>query len=166
MKKNVFKFAFFPELNSCHYTEDGATEGELANGARWWKEEGKEYLEDGKVMSWTCIRGASSNGQVEWEEKFWETSDSYTYRELGKLVHVSLTFVRSFVRSFFYVRSTRETLFTEVWTCRCIMRSRRWRCTGTLCKMWWWWRTRWVAYAVVGVRGQSRRLREARETDE
>ena len=99
-------------------------EGELANGARWWKEEGKEYLEDGKVMSWTCIRGASSNGEVEWEEKFWETSDSYTYRELGKVVHVSLTrsfvtvwswstrytievsVVRSFVRSFVYVRST------------------------------------------------------------
>ena len=62
---------------------DDAKEGQLANGARWWREEGKEYLEDGKVMSWTCIRGASADGSVEWEERFWETSDQYTYRELG-----------------------------------------------------------------------------------
>ena len=63
--------------------EDGAKEGTLGNGARWWREEGKEALEDGKVMSWTVIRGTSADGAVEWEEKFWETSDAYTYRELG-----------------------------------------------------------------------------------
>ena len=34
-------------------------------------------------MRWTVIRGASADGSVEWEEKFWETSDPYTYRELG-----------------------------------------------------------------------------------
>ena len=62
---------------------DGAKEGTLAGGARWWREEGKEYLEEGKVMSWTVIRGTSADGSVEWEEKFWETSDPYTYRELG-----------------------------------------------------------------------------------
>ena len=63
--------------------EDGAKEGTLTSGARWWREEGKEYLEDGKVMSWTVIRGTSADGAVEWEEKFWETSDAFTYRELG-----------------------------------------------------------------------------------
>ena len=63
--------------------EDGAKEGTLSSGARWWREEGKEYLEDGKVMSWTVIRGTSADGSVEWEEKFWETSDPFTYRELG-----------------------------------------------------------------------------------
>jgi hypothetical protein len=30
--------------------EDGAMEGELANGARWWREEGKENLGEGKVL--------------------------------------------------------------------------------------------------------------------
>jgi hypothetical protein len=63
--------------------EDGAKEGTLSNGARWWREEGKEYLEEGKVMTWTVIRGTSADGAVEWEEKFWETSDAFTYRELG-----------------------------------------------------------------------------------
>ena len=62
---------------------DGAKEGVLSSGARWWREEGREYLEEGKVMRWTVIRGASADGSVEWEEKFWETSDPYTYRELG-----------------------------------------------------------------------------------
>ena len=65
--------------------EDGAQEGTLTSGARWWREEGKEYLEDGKVMSWTVIRGTSPDGSVEWEEKFWETSDPFTYRELGAI---------------------------------------------------------------------------------
>ena len=62
---------------------DGAREGTLSSGARWWREEGEEHLEDGKVMTWTVIRGASADGAVEWEEKFWETSDAFTYRELG-----------------------------------------------------------------------------------
>ena len=34
-------------------------------------------------MSWTCIRGTSADGAVEWEERWWKTSDSFTYRELG-----------------------------------------------------------------------------------
>jgi hypothetical protein len=63
--------------------EGGAMDGTLSSGARWWREEGKELLEDGKVMSWTVIRGTSADGAVEWEEKFWETSDAFTYRELG-----------------------------------------------------------------------------------
>ena len=50
---------------------DGAKEGVLSSGARWWREEGREYLEEGKVMRWTVIRGASADGSVEWEEKFW-----------------------------------------------------------------------------------------------
>ena len=62
---------------------DGEKEGTLSSGARWWREEGREHLEDGKVMTWTVIRGASADGAVEWEEKFWETSDAFTYRELG-----------------------------------------------------------------------------------
>jgi hypothetical protein len=62
---------------------DGEKEGTLSSGARWWREEGREHLEDGKVMTWTVIRGTSADGAVEWEEKFWETSDAFTYRELG-----------------------------------------------------------------------------------
>ena len=63
--------------------EGAEKEGVLSSGARWWREEGEDKLEGGKVMSWTCIRGTSADGAVEWEERWWKTSDSFTYRELG-----------------------------------------------------------------------------------
>ena len=37
---------------------DGEKAGRASSGARWWREEGREHLEDGKVMTWTVIRGA------------------------------------------------------------------------------------------------------------
>ena len=48
---------------------DGATQGTLANGSRWWRESGEEELEGGKLCRWTLVRGASADGSVEWEEK-------------------------------------------------------------------------------------------------
>lgn len=62
---------------------DGTTEGVLENGSRWWRESGEEELEGGKLCRWTLVRGASAGGSVEWEEKWWETSDAFNYRELG-----------------------------------------------------------------------------------
>ena len=64
---------------------DGATQGTLANGSRWWRESGEEELEGGKLCRWTLVRGASADGSVEWEEKWWETSDAFNHRELGAM---------------------------------------------------------------------------------
>jgi hypothetical protein len=64
---------------------DGAMEGTLENGSRWWRESGEEELEGGKLCRWTLVRGASADGSVEWEEKWWETSDAFNYRELGAM---------------------------------------------------------------------------------
>ena len=64
---------------------DGETEGTLENGSRWWRESGEEELEGGKLCRWTLVRGASADGSVEWEEKWWETSDAFNYRELGAI---------------------------------------------------------------------------------
>ena len=60
---------------------DGEKEGTLSSGARWWREEGREHLEDGKVMTWTQGSAARPRTAPEWEEKFWETSDALTHRE-------------------------------------------------------------------------------------
>ena len=64
---------------------DGATQGTLENGARWWRESGEEELEGGKLCKWTLVRGASADGSVEWEEKWWTTSDAFNYREMGAI---------------------------------------------------------------------------------
>ena len=64
---------------------DGATQGTLDNGSRWWRESGEEELEGGKLCKWTLVRGASADGSVEWEEKWWTTSDAFNYREMGAI---------------------------------------------------------------------------------
>ena len=65
--------------------EDGAQEGTPSSGARWWREEGGvAYLEDGKVMSWTVIRGTSADGSVWREGKFWENVPDPFSQELGR----------------------------------------------------------------------------------
>ncbi|KAJ9154246.1 hypothetical protein P3X46_027602 [Hevea brasiliensis] len=53
------------------------------NGSRWWKESGIERRPDGVICRWTMTRGASANQDVEWQEKFWEASDEFGYKELG-----------------------------------------------------------------------------------
>lgn len=64
---------------------DGETEGVLDNGSRWWRESGEDELAGGRLCRWTLVRGASADGSVEWEEKWWETSDAFNYRELGAI---------------------------------------------------------------------------------
>eukprot|EP00897_Mesotaenium_endlicherianum_P010405 jgi/Mesen1/9393/ME000613S08759 len=66
-------------------SDAGATSesGMLPDGARWWRETGVEERANGEVCHWTVIRGVSADGAVEFEEKWWETSDTFDYKELG-----------------------------------------------------------------------------------
>jgi hypothetical protein len=57
--------------------------GTLADGSRWWSESGTEEQAAGRLCRWTVVRGVSGDGGTEWQEKWWETSDSWNYRELG-----------------------------------------------------------------------------------
>ncbi len=57
--------------------------GVMADGTRWWSESGVEELAGGKQCRWTVLRGVSADGSKEWQEKWWETSDAVSYRELG-----------------------------------------------------------------------------------
>ena len=63
---------------------DGAkSSGIEADGSRWWRESGTEEVGDGRLRRWVCLRGASAAGDLEWEQRWWETSDATGYRELG-----------------------------------------------------------------------------------
>ncbi|CAK9150974.1 unnamed protein product [Ilex paraguariensis] len=57
--------------------------GVYPDGSRWWKETGIERRSDGVVCRWTLTRGVSADKAVEWEEKYWEASDEFIYKELG-----------------------------------------------------------------------------------
>lgn len=59
------------------------TSGVLADGSRWWSESGSEEREAGRLCRWTVVRGCSADGATEWQEKWWESSDTWAYRELG-----------------------------------------------------------------------------------
>ncbi|PKA48814.1 hypothetical protein AXF42_Ash020988 [Apostasia shenzhenica] len=62
---------------------EGLSHGINLDGSKWWKESGIEQRPDGVVCKWTINRGVSSDGMVEWEDKFWEASDRFDYKELG-----------------------------------------------------------------------------------
>lgn len=53
------------------------------DGSRWWRETGVEARTNGEVCNWTIVRGVSADGSTEWEEKWWETTDPFDYKELG-----------------------------------------------------------------------------------
>lgn len=57
--------------------------GVTAEGIRWWKETGIERRPDGVICRWTMNRGVSADQSIEWQEKFWEASDDFGYKELG-----------------------------------------------------------------------------------
>ncbi|EEF45212.1 uncharacterized protein LOC8280205 [Ricinus communis] len=63
--------------------EDEASSGMELDGSRWWKEKGIERRPDGVICRWTMIRGVSVDEDVEWQEKFWEATDEFGYKELG-----------------------------------------------------------------------------------
>lgn len=62
---------------------DEALYGVNQDGTRWWKETGIEQRPDGVICRWTMTRGISSDQVTEWQEKFWEASDEFGYKELG-----------------------------------------------------------------------------------
>ncbi|GKV48385.1 hypothetical protein SLEP1_g55209 [Rubroshorea leprosula] len=53
------------------------------DGLRWWRETGIEQRPDGVICRWTMTRGVSADQSVEWQEKYWEASDEFDYKELG-----------------------------------------------------------------------------------
>lgn len=57
--------------------------GVNTDGSRWWKETGIEQRPDGVICRWTMTRGISSDQVTEWQEKYWEASDEFGYKELG-----------------------------------------------------------------------------------
>ncbi|KAJ3675604.1 hypothetical protein LUZ60_004646 [Juncus effusus] len=63
--------------------EESALEGVGLDGSKWWREKGEEERVDGVLVKWTLTRGVSSDESVEWEEKYWEASDRFDYKELG-----------------------------------------------------------------------------------
>ncbi|KAL3691143.1 hypothetical protein R1sor_004794 [Riccia sorocarpa] len=65
------------------FCETSSTKGLNEDESVWWKETGVEYRDNGVVCNWTVIRGVSADRGTEWEEKFWEASDAYDYKELG-----------------------------------------------------------------------------------
>ncbi|OMO99633.1 hypothetical protein COLO4_13180 [Corchorus olitorius] len=69
--------------DALHNAKELSPEGVSANGTRWWKETGIEQRPDGVICRWTIIRGVSADQSVEWQEKFWEASDEFDYKELG-----------------------------------------------------------------------------------
>lgn len=57
--------------------------GVSTDGSRWWTETGIEKRLDGVICRWTLKRGVSADHVTEWQEKFWEASDDFGYKELG-----------------------------------------------------------------------------------
>ena len=55
----------------------------MADGTLWWVQSGEEEMSGGKLCRWKLLRGQSADGATEWEEKWWETSDEWNYKELG-----------------------------------------------------------------------------------
>ncbi|GLC38541.1 hypothetical protein PLESTB_001737500 [Pleodorina starrii] len=61
--------------------QDGA--GRLADGTRFEKLSGTDTGPDGYVKKWEVLRGVTGDGQVQWEECWWQASNRYGLRELG-----------------------------------------------------------------------------------
>ncbi|CAN6918635.1 unnamed protein product [Brassica oleracea] len=63
--------------------DDSASSGVSQEGLKWWKQTGVEKRPDGVVCRWTMIRGVTADGVVEWQDKYWEASDDFGFKELG-----------------------------------------------------------------------------------
>ncbi|KAG0489157.1 hypothetical protein HPP92_007968 [Vanilla planifolia] len=64
-------------------SNEGSFHGVNPNGSKWWRHSGVEQRPDGVSCKWTLIRGVSADGTIEWEDKFWEASGRFNYKELG-----------------------------------------------------------------------------------
>ncbi|VVA98629.1 unnamed protein product [Arabis nemorensis] len=63
--------------------DESSSHGVSENGLKWWKQTGVEQRPDGVVCRWTMIRGVTADGVVEWQDKYWEASDDFGFKELG-----------------------------------------------------------------------------------
>uniref|UniRef100_A0A1J3CNR8 Uncharacterized protein n=1 Tax=Noccaea caerulescens TaxID=107243 RepID=A0A1J3CNR8_NOCCA len=63
--------------------DESSSHGVSQNGLKWWKQTGVEKRADGVVCRWTMIRGVTADGVVEWQDKYWEASDEFGFKELG-----------------------------------------------------------------------------------
>lgn len=68
-------------LGSAEAAADAPSSGVSADGTRWWRESGTVEVGEGRLCTWTLLRGCL--GGAEWQEKWWRTSDAWAYRELG-----------------------------------------------------------------------------------
>ncbi|KAM7257781.1 hypothetical protein ACFE04_013522 [Oxalis oulophora] len=66
-----------------HNMEELSTKGVNPDGSRWWKESGVDQRPDGVLCRWTMIRGVSADAVTQWQNKYWEASDEFGYKELG-----------------------------------------------------------------------------------
>lgn len=66
-----------------HKAKELSSQGVKEDGTRWWRETGIEKRPDGVSCRWTLIRGVSADQTIEWQEKYWEASDEFDYKELG-----------------------------------------------------------------------------------
>ncbi|XP_057727748.1 protein LIKE EARLY STARVATION, chloroplastic [Arachis stenosperma] len=69
--------------NALHMANNPLPSGVNPDGSRWWKETGIEQRPDGVICRWTMTRGISADKTIEWQEKYWEASDEFGYKELG-----------------------------------------------------------------------------------
>ncbi|CAN8258417.1 unnamed protein product [Cochlearia groenlandica] len=63
--------------------DESSSHGVSQDGLKWWKQTGVEKRPDGVVCRWTMIRGVTADGVVEWQDKYWEASDDFGFKELG-----------------------------------------------------------------------------------
>lgn len=69
--------------NALNDMDKSSPSGVNPDGSRWWKETGVERRPDGVICKWTMTRGVTADKATEWQEKFWEASDVFGYKELG-----------------------------------------------------------------------------------
>jgi len=62
---------------------DGFEQWVDEEGTKFRRESGEVELDDGKLVRWTAVKARSADGELAWQEKWWETSDAWGYRELG-----------------------------------------------------------------------------------
>nr|GFC99390.1 hypothetical protein CTI12_AA088340 [Tanacetum cinerariifolium] len=80
---NVFSMNAEDAINALADVNQVSSQGTKPEGSMWWKETGTEVRPDGVVCRWTLTRGVSADKSVEWEDKYWEASDEFGYKELG-----------------------------------------------------------------------------------
>ncbi|PWA91786.1 hypothetical protein CTI12_AA088340 [Artemisia annua] len=80
---NVFSTNAEDAIHALADVDQVSAQGTKPEGSMWWKETGTEVRPDGVVCRWTLTRGVSADKSVEWEDKYWEASDEFGYKELG-----------------------------------------------------------------------------------